>query len=108
LELVLLRAVCSLPGGSSAFNRVTRQLAEYRWKHPDHQVIYEALAKIASPDFETLRRQLPAATVRMGFPDIDWQRYLPPEPVSTDCLDDLILDLKGRAKTAALGNPPTV
>jgi hypothetical protein len=104
MEIALLRAVCSLPGGSAAFERVTAELAEYRWKLPDHQVIYAALVKIASPDLDRLRRQLPAATVRMGFPDIDWQRYLPPEPISTDGLDDLIRELKSRARIAPFGN----
>jgi hypothetical protein len=104
LELTVLRALCTQPGGQAARAKLANELKEYRWEHGDHRVIYEALIKIASPDPQTLRQQLPAVTVRMGFPDIDWQQYFAPAPIPTDRLYDLIRDLKSRAKTAAFGN----
>lgn len=100
LELAVLRALCMQPGGRAASAKLAAELKEYRWEHADHRVIYEALIEINSADTETLRRQLPAATARMGFPDIDWQRYFAPAPIPAD-LYELIRILKSSVKPVA-------
>ncbi len=99
LELAVLRALCAQPESDAAWARLAHELKGYRWEDGDHKVIYEALVEISSADFETLRRQLPAATARMGFPDIDWQRYFGPASIPAD-LDELIRTLKRRVKPA--------
>lgn len=97
LELAVLRAVCLLPGGDTARAKLANELKEYRWEHADHRVIYEALIKTSAADTETLRRELPAAVTRMGFPDIQWERFFVATvaPVPPDRIFELIRELKG-------------
>lgn len=99
LELALLRALCTQPQGEAEHIRIVNQLKDYQWEGPDHRVIYEALVEIKSADTEILRRQLPAATARMGFPDIDWERYFSPPSISTE-IDKLIRALRRHVKPA--------
>jgi hypothetical protein len=101
LELAVLRALCTQTAGHAECAKLASELAEYRWREADHRVIYEALIKINSGDPEMLRRRLPAATTRMGFPEIDWQRYFSPTPIPADRLSDLIRTLKSRATRVA-------
>jgi hypothetical protein len=97
LEFALLRALCTGSRSHAACAKLASELKDYPWQNADNRVIYEALIEIGNLDAETLRWQLPAATARMGFPDIDWQRYFVPSPVHIDRLNDLIRDLKSRA-----------
>jgi hypothetical protein len=96
LELAVLRALCALPGGDDARAKVANELKAYRWKHADHLVIYEALMEINSADRQALRRELPAAVTRMGFPDINWERFFAANAttVPPDRIFELIRELK--------------
>jgi hypothetical protein len=96
LELAVLRALCLLPGGDTARAELTDELKGYRWEHPDHRVIYEALIETNAADTETLRRELPAIVTRMGFPDTDWERFFDANatPLSPDRIFELIRELK--------------
>ena len=98
LELAVLRALCVLPGRDSIRAKVADELLGYRWEHADHQVIYEALIETDVADAETLRRELPAAGTRMGFPDLYWERFFAENatPVAADRVSELIRDLKAR------------
>lgn len=98
LELAVLRLLCTQPRGRAAWAKLANELEEHRWEHADHRVIYEALIEIDSADRETLRREIPAAVTRMGFPDIHCERFfagnattLPP-----DRIFELIRELKAR------------
>ena len=97
MELAVLRALCTLPGGHTARAKLVDELKAYRWEHADHRVIYEALIKTNAADSETLRRELPAAVTRMGFPDVNWERFFDADatPVTPDRIFDLIRELKG-------------
>jgi len=96
LELTVLRALCVLPGGTATSAKVANELKAYRWKHADHLVIYEALMEISSADRQALRRELPAAVTRMGFPDINWERFFAANatPISPGRIFELIRELK--------------
>ena len=96
IELAVLVALCAQTEGRAARAKLADELKEYRWEHADHRVIYEALAESNSADRETLRRELPAAVTRMGFPDIHWERFFvaTATPVSPDRILELIRKLK--------------
>lgn len=96
LELAVLRALCALPGGDAARAKPADELKKYRWEHADHRVIYEALIETKNADRETLRRELPAAATRMGFPDIQWERFFAAAatPLPPDRIFELIRELK--------------
>ncbi len=96
LELAVLRALCTRPGGDAAYAKLANELKGYHWKHADHRVIYEALIKTNAADTETLRRELAAAVTRMGFPDIDLDRFFVANatPVPPDRIFELIRELK--------------
>lgn len=98
LELTVLRALCTLPRGEAARLKLGDELKEYRWEHADHRVIYEALIEINSANRETLRRELPAAVTRMGFPDIHCERFFTATatPGPPDGIVELIRELKAR------------
>ena len=95
LEFATLRALCML-GDDAARTKLASELKGYRWHHADHRVIYEALMQIDSADRETLRRELPAAVTRMGFPDINWERFFAATatPLPPDRIFELIRELK--------------
>lgn len=101
LELAVLQALCTRVGGHSGYAKLASELAEYRWEDADHRMIYEALMKTKNAGPETLSRRLPAAITRMGFPDIDWQRYFSSTSISADRLHELIRALKRRATHAS-------
>jgi len=94
LELAVLRALCLLPGGDAARAQLANELKGYRWEYADHRVIFEALIEADFADAETLRRELPAAVTRMGFPDINWERFFASTPVPQDRIFELIRELK--------------
>jgi hypothetical protein len=86
IERDILSALCANEIPSADWSNLVKQLSGYEWKDPEHQVVYDALRGIQSRDLETRRRELPAQVTRMGFPDIDWGKYLdanalPGEPV---------------------------
>jgi hypothetical protein len=97
LELAVLCALCVQPGRDAARAKLANELRGYRWEHADHRVIYEALIETNTADRETLRRELPAAVTRMGFPDIDWERFFAANatPVPPDRIFELIRELRG-------------
>lgn len=96
LELAVLRALCTQPRRDAAREKLVDELKRYRWEHADHRVIYEALIETDVADAETLRRELPAAVTRMGFPDIRWELFFDANatPVPPDSIFQLIRGLK--------------
>jgi hypothetical protein len=83
LESRILRALCSSPSpciDDSAALTATRtailaQLRTHRWQDPEHRVVFEALTLLPGRQAKELREQLPAQATRMGFPDVNWERY---------------------------------
>ena len=98
LEIAVLRALCTQAEDDALHTQLVNALNGYHWEHADHRVIYEALIEINSWDRETLRRELPAAVTRMGFPDIHCERFFTgtATPISPDRIFELIRELKAR------------
>jgi hypothetical protein len=57
--------------------RVARELGHYLWQKLDHQIVFEALARIKTIPVSSLQPGLASETTRMGFPDIDLSEYFP-------------------------------
>jgi hypothetical protein len=83
LESRVLRALCSgpaafgPPGADHASGRaaILAELRARRWQDPEHRVVFEALTLLPGRHGTELREQLPAQATRMGFPDVNWQKY---------------------------------
>ena len=83
LESRILRALCSTlsaldsSGTRHASTRaaILAKLGEHCWQHPEHCVVFEALALLQGRNATELREQLPAQATRMGFPDVNWDQY---------------------------------
>jgi hypothetical protein len=84
LESRILRALCTDPSPSTdnpaaAFTAkraaILAKLRSHRWQDPEHRVVFEALTLLPGRQAKELREQLPAQATRMGFPDVNWDRY---------------------------------
>ena len=71
---------------------ILAKLGEHRWQHPEHRVLFEALALLQRRNATELREQLPAQATRMGFPDVNWDQYF---TASTDkaTIETLVAEL---------------
>lgn len=98
-ELALLQNLCR-NGLSSVSLGDIRALANHSWAAPDHQIVFDALFRLANIPPAALRHQLPAEATRMGFPDVAWETYFKPastcEPSRT--INELIAALTARLK----------
>jgi len=99
-ERDVLRRLCD-----SGIERISpdplKSLANYRWSSPDHQVVFNALVRLAAIPPGALRDLLPAETTRMGFPDITWDRFFAPRESAPDSrrpLSELIEALLSASK----------
>ena len=76
-ERKLLRRLSRI--GISALRPETLvSLRQYRWATPDHEVVFDALLRLANAPADSVRARLPVEATRMGFPDLDWDAYLDP------------------------------
>ena len=98
LERNLLRGLCQ-PLPDALRERTNRELATYRWRAADHQIIFDALQRIGSTATGSLRERLPAQAVRMGFPDIDWTFFFDPR-TDGGTIEKIVSDLQAAAKLA--------
>jgi hypothetical protein len=75
LELEILRSLCSVQVSAPSRDIILRSLAHHAWHDPEHRVVFEALRRIRSSTPSAVRDELPATVTRMGFPDVDLNRY---------------------------------
>jgi hypothetical protein len=74
IERNLLRILCRT--GTSVLQPETlASLRQNAWANPDHQVVFEALLRLANVPPGSLCARLPAEAARLGFPDIPWDAY---------------------------------
>src|ERR1700723_867284 len=100
LESRILRALCGGPaafgssGADHASGRATilAELRTHRWQDPEHRVVFEALTLLPGRQPSALREQLPAQATRMGFPDVNWQKYFA-APAADSVLETLAAEL---------------
>jgi hypothetical protein len=90
VERKVLRGLCASGIDFAHWNRFVGRLAAYDWRDPEHKVVYEALRRVRTHDAATRRAELPAHATRMGFPDVDWEKYLGEEPSHSAGIDQLI------------------
>jgi hypothetical protein len=76
IERDILRELCAGQIESKDWRRIMNRLSAYEWRDPEHKVVFDALLAIKSDDALTRHRELPAQVTRMGFPDVDWGKYL--------------------------------
>jgi len=96
IERRILRVLCGGPIARATRERAIVELKGYRWREPEHKVVFEALGRIRSHDLKTLQAQLPAQTTRMGFPDVDWTAYF--SGAGTPDMARLVRQMKARAR----------
>jgi hypothetical protein len=85
LERSVLRALCTADSDSGlTISDAKALLAKYVWRDADHRVVFESLCGLPRDlSRGQLREQLPAQATRLGFPDVDWEKYLKPIEVDT-------------------------
>jgi hypothetical protein len=76
IERDILRGLCAGQIKSKNWHGIMNRLSAYAWKDPEHKVVFDALQAIKSDDALTRRQELPAQVTRMGFPEVDWGKYL--------------------------------
>jgi hypothetical protein len=76
IERDILRTLCAVAIDPSRWRGLVNQLSDYEWKDPEHKVVFDALRQIKSDDAHRRRQELPAQVTRMGFPDVNWEKYL--------------------------------
>ena len=97
IERRTLQMLCALPCGeeSAAY---ARSLSDYAWRDAEHHIVYQALLRVGFLPPAARRRELPAETTRMGFPDIDCTTYWDGEAAGIEELPELVRTLcKSRA-----------
>ena len=90
--------------GSSLLDEELRLLADYRFRDPTHQIIFDALSEFRRRDAggsktvqETLREYVARRLTLRGFPDVDLEAIFRPRSTAENerDLERVILLLKG-------------
>ena len=78
VERLLLGALCASPLSPEDRGGILRSIADYRWIHPDHRVIYEALRRSRQRESSALREHIVSEITRLGFPDMEVDPFFNP------------------------------
>jgi hypothetical protein len=94
LELKLLQFCCTQQVTAELSPKLRATFQTYAWHDPEHQIVLEALSRLASglTPFQ-VREQLPAQATRMGFPDVDWQTYFQEDESESAHIEDVVRQL---------------
>lgn len=79
-ERRVLQALCA--GDRKVLESAVGLLAVYRWREAVHQIIFTCLSSFSASGHVSLRERLAACATRKGFPDVDWEEFFPPDPIS--------------------------
>lgn len=93
IERRLLTALCA-----SALDRQTRaqiieRLSAHTFANRDHEIIFQALAKMPPATAEHIRETLSARLTRLGFPDIDVEPIFEFSPPPLNAITALLQQL---------------
>jgi hypothetical protein len=83
IERRLLAALCASALDHQTRARILERLSAHTFANRDHEIIFQALAKMPSATAEHIRETLSARLTRLGFPDIDVEpifEFSPPPP----------------------------
>lgn len=94
-ERQILSLLCSNSLPQKNLAAAIESLKAYRWREPEHEIIFQAIRRVGKGGARPLRDELPAALTRMGFPEVSWPRYLAAENQNPRNLDELIVLLIG-------------
>jgi hypothetical protein len=92
LESKILRALCNDPSPPATRPAILASLRTHHWQDPEHRVVFEALTALPARRPQDLREQLPAQATRMGFPDVNWQKYFAAD-TDNAALETLVAEL---------------
>jgi DnaB-like helicase N terminal domain len=83
IERRLLAALCAATFGREMRAQILERLSAHTFANRDHEIIFQALAKMPPATAEHIRETLSARLARLGFPDIDVEpifEFSPPPP----------------------------
>lgn len=92
-ERLLLSALAQGTREGSVREPARAKLAGYRWREPEHAVIFECLMALPSADPAAVREQLPALLTRRGFPDVGFADLFAPLELSREVFERLVEEL---------------
>ena len=93
IERRLLSALCATALDSEMRALILERLSAHTFANRDHEIIFQALAKIPLAPAEHIRETLSARLTRLGFPDIDVEPILGVSPPSSDTITALLQQL---------------
>lgn len=71
IERRLLAALCAATLGPEMRAQIVERLSSHTFANRDHEIIFQALAKMPPATAKHIRETLSARLTRLGFPDID-------------------------------------
>jgi hypothetical protein len=93
IERRLLAALCAAKFGREMRAQILERLSAHTFANRDHEIIFQALAKMPPATAEHIRETLSARLARLGFPDIDVEPILGISPPSSDTITALLQQL---------------
>jgi hypothetical protein len=93
IERRLLSALCATALDPEMRALILERLSAHTFANPDHEIIFQALAKIPLAPAGHIRETLSARLTRLGFPDIDVEPILGFSPPSPDTITALLQQL---------------
>jgi hypothetical protein len=97
LERRVLALLCSRNAEPEAREIARRGLANYRWREPVHQGVFDVIMSFPSAGNRALREQLPGRLTRRGFPDFDFESLFESRESESGELERLIGKLRAGA-----------
>jgi hypothetical protein len=93
IERRLLAALCAATLNREMHTQILERLSTHAFANPDHEIIFQALAKMPPATAEHIRETLGARLTRLGFPDIDVEPIFEFSPPPPDTITTLLRQL---------------
>jgi len=93
IERRLIAALCASALDRQTRAQVVERLGAHTFANRDHEIIFQALAKMPPATAEHIRETLSARLTRLGFPDIDVEPIFELSPPPPDTITALLQQL---------------
>jgi hypothetical protein len=93
IERRLLAALCAATLDREMRTQILERLSAHTFANRDHEIIFQALAKMPPATAEHIRETLSARLTRLGFPDIDVEPIFELSPPPPDTITALLQQL---------------
>lgn len=93
IERRLLAALCATTVGPDMRAQILDRLRTHKFANRDHEIIFQALAKMPPATAEHIRETLSARLTRLGFPDIDVEPIFEFSPPPLNAITALLQQL---------------